>query len=124
MVASPRKAIAAIAEMGGIALGESETAAVVEKMGKKWALEHIDPYHYAASTPFTPPDAKLASKSNFVVDSSKLTDMFDRLNGTQKLHVRKAYWTSVTGLTEGGDAVAASFYKENRAYFCEGGNWC
>ena len=65
MVSSPRASIDKIARMGGIApLNNAKRDGVVEKMSLEWSLKNIDPFHFKATTPFSPPDAQLASKSN------------------------------------------------------------
>ena len=59
-----------------------------------------------------------------IVDSTKLTPLFDRMSEEQRLTIRRAYWQKVRKLIDEGDKVARSFFGANKEYFCKGGDWC
>jgi hypothetical protein len=56
MVNETLSAVRYLAAHMNVELTEVQMNKVVTYMDKKWALEHVDPYLYAAKTPFSPPD--------------------------------------------------------------------
>ena len=72
MIQKPEAAAKDIAGFAGKHLNATSLASVVRKMGKDWAMEHVDPYHYRVVTRWAPPGAREASQSGFFVNSSKL----------------------------------------------------
>ena len=92
MLQDSQAAVRRIANFSNKALSEVEIATVVRKMDKQWSLENVDPYHFRASTPLSPPGTDKASNSNFIVDSSELPpEYFDRFSSEQRTEIRRSY---------------------------------
>ena len=119
MVARPLESVRQLSSHMQVSLSEEEEAAVVYKMSKKYAHEHVDPYLFQASTPFSPPGR--ASKSGFIVVDTDPNA--ERLTPAQMRAIKNFYTTSVQKIIEGTDKEAAenakSFYEANRGYFNE-----
>lgn len=127
MVANPRETAERLASYTGVRLSADEVERVVERMSLKWSLENIDPYHYQAITPFSPPDRKLATRSGFYVNASAMPSWAKRMNATQRAELRRGAHgkiqaimklTAWTGDRSKKALDAESFFEAHREYFC------
>ena len=110
-----------------IPLTETQIKTVVQKMDKKWALEHVDPYLYQAKTPFSPPDRDNQTHSAFIVDTTKETTGIEKFTVAQEQEICQEYTRKMHKIMEHLDssdaalataaANAKSFYEHNRCYF-------
>ena len=108
-----------------VALTENQINTVVQKMDKKWALEHVDPYLYQAKTPFSPPDRDNQTHSAFIVDTTK--GNMEKFTKVQEVEIRQEYTRKIQQIMEHlnsedvalatAAANAKSFYEHNREYF-------
>jgi hypothetical protein len=119
MVQQPERAVRQLAAHMEVQLTDEQVATVVTKMDKKWALANVDPYLYAAKTPFSPPDRGNQSKSGFIVDTATIKE---KLSATQETEIRDEYTRKIRVIMDNAqDPVAAanakSFFESNRSYF-------
>lgn len=126
MVSRPREAVEHLAGYIGVALSEGEAERVVQKMSLKWSLENIDPYHFQVSTPFSPPDGKLATRSGFYVNASAMPRWAARMSAAQRTELRRGVYLKLKGLMEQVEdaakaAHAGALFDHHRDYFCADG---
>ena len=72
MVTAPRASAERLATFIGKSLSPKQLDVVAGRMSLRWALEHVDPYNHKATTPFSPPDIALATKSGFIVNATAM----------------------------------------------------
>lgn len=108
-----------------VSLTENQVNTVVQKMDKKWALSHIDPYLFQAKTPFSPPDRGNQTHSAFIVDTTK--GDLEKFTAEQEVEIRQEYSRKIQKIMSHlnsedmtlatAAANAKSFYEHNRDYF-------